>query len=70
MSRLTEREKNLLDSCANWLSTRSESCWAEEFGYTRLMKEYAEGLREILASPEKPEERPVELADLFPSRRA
>lgn len=45
-----EYSRNLLESCANWLESRSNTVWATENDSTSLMRSYAADLRMIRAS--------------------
>lgn len=42
---ITDRDLNLLESCANWLETRSETFYFA--AYKHLMKEYAMKLKDL-----------------------
>jgi hypothetical protein len=60
------RALNLLESCANWLRTRTDTVWAEQFGHSNIMKHYADGLTELraaLASPAVSQPRATEQAE-------
>lgn len=46
--RFNQYEVNILNGTANWLLSRSNTVWAERFGYCRLMQSWAADLREIL----------------------
>jgi hypothetical protein len=45
--RAPEYDRNLLESCANWLDGHKHTVWAKEFGHTGLMETYARDLRAI-----------------------
>lgn len=46
--RFNRYEVNVLNGVANWLMSRSNTVWAERFGYGRLMQSWSGDVREIL----------------------
>lgn len=45
-----EQTRNILNSCADWFHSRSETTWAKQFHYTNLMCTWAKDLQSICAS--------------------
>lgn len=65
-----EYQRNILTSVSNWMRTRSHTAWAEKFGYSSLMRTWADDLQAI-AAPQQAEAVPIpahELVTMYDER--